>query len=144
MQATSWAGSSLEKTRPKVSCEGTPFTSVRKPRSQASRSLPKRSMSAQVSEPARVAQSATTTKSNSSCRRDRAIRGSVRVSNVVKTAVSRWDMKNTSVIELLHEGIDQASLDSFNSREILPKITCDCRGDVSRLQPGFFFLCHQL
>jgi translation initiation factor 1 len=32
------------------------------------------------------------------------------------------------VSKLLHEGIDQASLDSFNSREILPKTRCDCRG----------------
>jgi hypothetical protein len=40
-------------------------------------------------------------------------------------------MKKTSVSELLHEGIDQASLDSFNSREILPKIRCDCRGQAT-------------
>ena len=86
-QADSLAGSSRENTQPKVSCEGTPFFSGRNVRSQSSRSLPNRSMSAQLSDPAIVAQFETTMMSNSSWSRVRATRGSVRFSKVVKTSI---------------------------------------------------------
>lgn len=55
MQAARPAGSSRANTLPKVSSDGMPFARYRNDRNQASRSLPKRSISVQLDAPAIVA-----------------------------------------------------------------------------------------
>ena len=128
----------ISHTRPNVSCEAIPPSSERNVRSQASRSLPNRSMSAQVSAPARVPHSATTTNSNKSCTRVRSMRGSVKSSNGVKTATSRLDMEKPSVSDVApKESIKARCLfqAARNSEPGLPSAGNAKEGSRARCEP---------